>query len=298
MLKLKNLIFLILLLPFLIYSQVNEIEEKIDDHDKIPEGLNYDGMVSTNLAQTALKNWSAGGNNSIAISGATNWNIRYKKGKNILMNMIDVRYGLVKQGEDRVKKTDDIIELTSKYGREAASNWYYSGLLNFKTQMANGKNDMRTKISAPFAPAYLTTAIGMDWRKYSSFSLFISPVTSKVTFVWDDELSNQGSFGVESGQKSRHELGGYLRAQYRREIMKNVTLDNKLDMFANYNKNWKNIDIKYDLLLNMKVNKYISANFSANFIYDKDIDTNGKVFNLSGLQLKESIGVGFSYNFK
>ena len=81
----------------------------------------------------------------------------YKKGNSTWDNSLDIGYGLLQQGEDKVRKTDDKIDFTSKYGQKAFKNWYYAGLLNFKSQMAPGFNypDDSTEISRFLAPAYV-----------------------------------------------------------------------------------------------------------------------------------------------
>jgi hypothetical protein len=84
------------------------------------------------------------------------------------------------------------------------------------------------------------------------FSAFIAPLTTKFTFVTDKALSDAGAFGVAPGEKSRGEIGGYIRAIYTRndfkdEFLKNVAFTTKLDLFSNYIKNPQNIDITWEI---------------------------------------------------
>ncbi|MCK7540534.1 MAG: hypothetical protein MZV63_61400 [Marinilabiliales bacterium] len=53
----------------------------------------------------------------------------------------------------------------------------------------------------------------MVWTisQHPEFTLFLSPLTSKNTFVNDDLLSAAGAFGVEPGKKFRSELGAYAQ---------------------------------------------------------------------------------------
>ena len=73
-------------------------------------------------------------------------------------------------------------------------------------------------------------------------------------------------------------------------------------MFSNYIENPENVDINWDLLILMKVNKFITASINTNLIYDDDVnitrDKNGDGINeINGprTQFKEIIGIGFSY---
>ena len=84
--------------------------------------------------------------------------------------------------------------------------------------------------------------------------------------------------------------------------MKNVKMTSSLGLFSNFMKNPENIDINWDLLVLMKVNKFITVTINTNLIYDDDItitqDKNGDGINeINGprVQFKEIIGLGFSY---
>ncbi len=64
----------------------------------------------------------------------------------------------------------------------------------------------------------------------------------------------------------------------------------------------ENIDVNWEVLLNMKVNKYITASISTQLVYDNDIEigidsTGDGVIDSSGprTQFKEVIAVGVSY---
>ncbi len=175
------------------------------------------GIVSLNFSQVSLTNWASGGQNSIASNGLFNFFANYKSGKNAWDNYIDLGYGLVMQGKKgSLLKSDDRIDLTSKYGREASEHWYYTGLTNLRTQFAPGYNypNDSVVISRFFAPAFLTLAPGMDFKPNNNFSLFLSPATTRFIFVTDRELSNAGAFGVDSGKTLRTEAGAYLKAIY------------------------------------------------------------------------------------
>src|SRR4051812_27192317 len=72
------------------------------------------GLVSINLSQVSLTNWSAGGENSVAGNGIVNIFANYKRGKIAWDNNLDLAYGLIMQGKnDDVTKSDDKIDFTS-----------------------------------------------------------------------------------------------------------------------------------------------------------------------------------------
>jgi len=315
----KRIIALVLIstvFSVLTFGQVTEGEKNLRTQSAdTTRGWKTGGVLSVNLAQTSLKNWSAGGQNSVALNGLFSVFANLVQGKSAWDNSLNLGYGLLKQG-DQTRKTDDKIDFLSKYGRQAFSNFYYAALLNFKTQMRPGFNypDETNKISDLFAPAYLLTALGLDYKPNPNFTAFIAPLTGKFTFVNDDALSAAGAFGVDPGEKSKSELGGYIRAGYtkndfKQEFLKNVSFATKIDLFSNYLKNPQNIDVSWETLIAMKVNKYISVSLNTHLVYDDDIkiavdrnddgiiDAAELASKGSRIQFKEIFGVGFSYNF-
>ena len=292
------------------FGQITDAEKKLrtQSADTVP-GWKKGGIFSVNLAQTSLTNWAAGGQNSFAVNGLLSTFANYRKGKTAWANSLDIGYGLLKQGNTGYQKTDDKFDLVSIYGYEAFKNFYYSGLLNFKTQMAPGYKypDVTTKISDLFSPAYFLIALGLDYKPNDHFSAFIAPLTLKITIVNDKALSDAGAFGVTPGKKSLSEFGGYIRAIYTRndfksELLKNVTFTTKIDLFSDYTHNPQNIVVNWETLLAFKVNKFLSASISTQLAYDDKIKIpvirNGVATSIGSLvQFKEILGVGLSYKF-
>lgn len=289
-------------------GQVTENEKELRTKDKDSlTGWDFGGTVSLGLAQTALSNWNAGGQNSVAVNGLLSVYGNHRTEKSTWENTLDLGYGLLRQGKPaNWQKTDDKLDVMSKYGRKAFSNWYYSALVNFKTQMAPGYNYPNDSImvSKFMAPGYLLGAVGLEYNKNSKFTAFIAPLTSKTTFVMDPTLSAAGAFGVDPGASTRNEFGGYIRLFYKNEIMENVKLQTKLDLFSNYLDRPQNIDVNWEALISMKVNKFLSVAISTQLIYDHDIkinvDKNGDgVTDEVGprVQFKEILTVGLAYSF-
>ncbi|MCF8370206.1 MAG: DUF3078 domain-containing protein [Bacteroidales bacterium] len=260
------------------------------------------GAGSLAFSQVSLSNWAAGGENSISGNLMLNLFANYKKGNSTWDNTLGFGYGTMKQGDQGWRKTDDKIELASKYGRNASKNWYYSALANFKTQMTTGykySNDPdvpNEEISNFMVPAYLNLALGMDYKPNDNFSMFISPLSGKVTFVNDTLFST--TYGLDAGEKIRTEFGAYMKIAYKKDIMENVNFSTKIDLFSNYLDKPQNLDVNWEVLITMKINKYLSANLSTTLIYDNDILFGDDPTKLSPeIQFKEVLGIGLSYNF-
>jgi hypothetical protein len=253
------------------------------------------GMFSVNLNQISFVNWSAGGLNSVSGVAKAQYFANYKKGVVSWDNILDLGYGLSKVKDIPVQKNEDIIDLQSKLGIKAINKWFYSGLLDFKSQFAPGYSDKAdtNMISNFLSPAYLFISLGMDYKPNDKFSLMISPVTGKMTMVTDKALRE--NYGVDSLKTIRSEFGAYLKTSLNQDIMKNVTLLTDLGLFTNYLNHPEFVDVDWKVGINMKVNKYISAQLSTQLIYDHDIKD--PVDGIAKVQFKELFGVGFSFKF-
>lgn len=301
----KNLILLCLCCSQLLWSQEKEWETG--------------GTSRVNFSQLNLTNWSAGGQNSVNANSLISLYANRKREKSLWENFLDLGYGINLQGnENNWIKTDDKIDFTSKYGYTASKNWSYSALFNFKTQFSDGYNypNDSIKISGLFAPAYVLESIGMDFQSESGFSCYFSPATIKITVVGNQELANIGAFGVQKatldnngniiveGENTRTEFGAYIRAYYKKEVLKNINVNSKLELFTNYLQNPISVDVNWELLLAFKVNKFISASLSTQLIYDNDIlidkDNDGDGITdvrEAAIQFKEVFGIGLAYTF-
>ena len=301
-----TLLSLFILLDFVAFGQNTSAEDALrtQSSDTLP-GWKYGGKFILNFSQVSFTNWTAGGQNSISGIGNLNMFLTHKGEKSEWSNQLEMGYGLQKLDKD-VTKTDDKLNFTSKYGQKYKGDWYWSGLLDFKTQMSEGysSDDASLKISDWMSPGYMFFSLGLDYKPNENFSFFVAPLTSKTTFVLDKALSDSGSFGLDPGKSVRSEFGGYMKFFFTHQLMENVSFQTKLDLFTNYLHNPQNIDVYWEFLLNLKVNDFISAQITTHLVYDNDIaipyDSNGDgVLNAKGpkIQFKELIGVGLAMSF-
>ncbi len=306
----KRILFLTLsfgIISFSATSQDTSVEKELTKKSELTEeGWTKGGLFATNFSQVSLTNWVGGGTNSIALNALLNLHANLKKGDMTWENSLTLGYGITKLGDADFFKSDDRIELTSKYGRKAFGDWSYAGLINFRSQMFDGfaTPTDTARISTFLAPGYLLGALGLDYKPNANFSAFIAPVTGKITFVMDDDLAAVGAFGVDAGENIRTEFGGYVRLAYvNDELLENVSFTTKLDLFSNYLNNPENIDVNWETIIGLKVNKFITASLSTLLIYDDDIDITetdaaGAITGFGPrTQFKQVFGVGLSYKF-
>ncbi|CBK67511.1 Protein of unknown function [Phocaeicola vulgatus] len=259
------------------------------------------GVAGLNLSQTAMSNWSSGGENSVAGNAYLNGSLVHKRGHWLWVTNLAMDYGLAKNKSEGVRKNTDKIELATQLGYTTDNIWFYTLAGNLNTQFAKGYNypDKEHYISNFFAPAYSNIALGVEYRPKSNYSVMLSPASMKMTFVQDDYLSSIGAFGVDPGKRFRIEPGAYLKARAELGIMENVNLITSADFFTPYNSDFGNVDVNWDVLISLKVNKYLSATINTTLKYDDDVPTFSEDGTRRGpkVQFKEVLGVGVAYNF-
>ena len=276
-------------------------------------------VLGLDISQITFVNWNAGGNNSISGLLKGKFVRTYTKNNVQWKNEMIARYGINKQEQQDVRKTDDQFQINSTFGyrKDSISNWYYAGKFNFNTQFANGYAYPNTDlaISKPFAPAYTFLGIGSEYsRKDLNLTVYLSPLTQKTTLVFDQRLANQGAFGVQKavydefgnlireGKNIRNETGFLITNQWKTEVYKNINFEHRVSLYSDYINNFGNIDVDWQLQLDMTVNQYVKANIGTHLIYDDDIkskeEQNGvQVIKGPKVQLKQLLGVGVVYQF-
>lgn len=264
------------------------------------------GNINIGFNQAALFNWAPGGENMIGLTSIGFLRATYDKKKLNWTNTIDLGFGMQKLGDREFRKNDDRIELNSQLNYKAAKHWYYSILMNFRSQFAPGyeyPNDSTKRlVSKALSPGFLTVGLGMDYKPVEWFSLFLSPVTSKTVFVLDNISLDATKYGIEPGEKVFQNLGAFMNARFNKEVMKNVTLNTQLSLFSNYLKEPQNIDINWLTSINMKVNKFLTVAILTELIYDHDIDVpkknaDGTFRTGKGTQFREVLSIGVGYQF-
>lgn len=299
----KILLGLLFILPgitlFAETSEEKKEKEKKDKEEVKPWVLK--GVSGLNFTQTSLSNWSSGGESSLSGNAYLNGSLVHKSGSWLWENDLILEYGLTHTKSSSTKKSNDKIDYSTKLGYSTDNKWFYTGMLDFKSQFYKGHQyeDKKKHISRFMAPGYLNLSAGIEYRPNDNYSIYFSPVAGKFTFVLDKYLSDLGSFGVDKGQRVRPEFGTYLKAKAEKKLMENITLITKVDFFTAYNQTFGNIDVDWDLLINMKINKFFSANINTTLKYDDDITHYDKHGNPHGarVQFKETFGIGLAYHF-
>lgn len=259
------------------------------------------GKITTLLNQSQYKNWVAGGINNLSLTLILDYDFILKKKDLEWINRVDGAYGLVKNQSQDVKKNEDRFEIYSLLALKNKGRWSYSAIFNLKSQWANGyeytpgfaNSQIRTLTTKFLSPAYTQLGVGMFYKKNDNFWFnyaLLSARQIRVNSIFTENLlDGEDYFGVLKGKTTRLEAGGNISLYFKTELMKNMFIENKLNIFQNYLENPLNIDIDYMMTLEFNINKYFSTNILVHLLYDDNA--------ISKVQLKEVFGLSFNVSF-
>jgi hypothetical protein len=337
-----------LLLSAAVGTLALNVSAQVEDTDDIKKKMTVDGkdtvawvrggVGALGINQAFLHNWAAGGEVlSMTINGTFSGYLNRIYHRHVWSNNLDMTYGLLYAYSNKFvpRKIDDRFDFTSKYGYQLdkKGKLFFSGLMNFRTQFSQGydysiPNWESQPTSNRFSPAYLTLALGLEYREGTKYSLFFSPVAARFTFAdkYYTLMSPEGAFGIDYGKTSRFELGAYFSGRYQTEINKKLLFKTRLDLYSNYLAKDKkdslgvvvkkdspgNVDILWDNFFSYKISKYMGVTIGLTAIYDNDLPykntytdaTTGNVVKkdepgqgFGWWQIKQLLSVGLEYRF-
>ncbi len=319
----KNYVFVLaLLISYSTFSQEADsvvVSDSIETTDTIVSAWRKSTNFGLNGSQSSFVNWNAGGRNNVTLIVFSESSAVYTCKKFKWTNDLGAALGGLQfigkgSGDEVLQKTDDRIELATKFSRaiNPKKNLFLTINGAFKTQFLDGfqnPNDS-ARVSTFMAPGYLNFGLGIDYMPNDNFSMLVSPLAAKITYVNDETLANEGAFGVEAaeydlttgqllkkGERRRDEFGAYFKMKFKKELFKNIHVAATMDLFTNYLDRPENVDVNADVLMTFKVNSWCSASLNFTLKYDHDImieDAEGNVGPRT--QFKSVLGLGISHS--
>jgi len=302
--KLKFILIIAIIFPFYSWAQTNPPTDTttiVKKDSKWKKG----GISGLNFSNVGLENWAGGGSNMISVTGFSTLFSYFKTDKMAWDNTLDIGYGIVKQGKEDLRKSDDRLIFGSKLGYNATPKLLYTALLDFRTQFDLGydyskkepDSDRALLISDFMSPAYLSLGLGMNYKPDDAWQFYLSAVSNRLIIVLNEELSAKGAYGVNPGENIFSQLGAAANILFQKDIFENVNLRSRLNLFSAYNR-FTSVVVTSETAINMKVNSFINATFNLDVIYDdkvKIVRSNGSVG--PSTQIRHVIGIGIAYKF-
>lgn len=268
-----------------------------------PKIWKTDFQSGINMNQASFSdNWKSGGVNSIALSTFLNAKAVRRTDVSDWTNELQLQYGNINNKGEGIRKSADRIFFESKYAYRLTKVWNAFASVSFMSQFDAGFDykkgadggDSVTRISGFMSPAYLTEALGVEYKPVEYFSAQLGVGALRQTFVTDQSLYARAGatelYGVPVGDKMRNQIVFQLVANFDKEIMTNVRLKARYMALADYEKlNGQGIVHRVDASVVMKVNRFISTNVSGVLLYDYDQDKD--------VQYSEILAIGILYTF-
>ena len=284
------------------------------------------GIISFNASATGLVNWAAGGNNNINMVAAANVSFLYKNGPFAWDSNIDTDFGesFVDNNLHKWQKTNDKLNISTKFGWEMAKSWYITALGSFKTQYAPGydySQEVLSPISKIMTPSYTDLSVGIDWKPNSIFTVYVSPIAGRITTATTDELRTK-YFGADYVEKHLNPETGFCARNYQAEFgaslkagvnyaaIDNLKIISTVTVFTPYSAK-PHVDLDWDFSISYQFLKVLNVSLGTQLkyydrvLFDKlDPETKAPILNTDGtiaqgprVQFKTILGLGIGYSF-
>ena len=289
-----------------VVSSIDEAAVDTADKKEPPKYWTNGILTQVGFSQVSLTNWAEGGSANISLNGLIDANANYAKDKMIFENRLKLSYGFIQSFEsgtplnEQFSKSDDRIQLDSKWGWMLLDKLYFSALFNFRTQFSptwsydtSTDPSTRTLQSKFMAPGYVSLGLGINYKPFNFLSFNISPATGNIVVVTEPSLRE--TYGNDIDEAVRAEFGAQLKMDinYAYKIFK---ISSALTLFSNYLENPDNIQVYWDVDASLALTKILTLTLRTNLIWDENIQIADAAGNLAPrVQFKEIVSLGLTW---
>lgn len=270
------------------------------------ERINWLHVFNTGLQLSQAyvsKNWYQGGTSYLAFLFNFLWDVQLNKvyhPKTMFQSTLSYKFSVNSTPDDKYHKysiSQDLFQYNLKAGYKAAHNWYYSFLLQFKTQFFNSYPANSEQRAAAFlSPGELNLGIGMTYNRETANKRFkltasISPASYNFKTCISDKVEHS-QFGIKPERRWKNEIGSNAELTVMWKIWDNITYNSRLFLFTDY----KSFQGDWENTFNFQFNRFFSTQLYFHLRYDSEADGSiSKQWNK--WMLKEILSVGVSYTF-
>lgn len=277
-----------------IETQIAELNKQLPAPPLKP--WKYKGNATINTGLNLLgSNWTSsyGGNSTLNAGLQGHIEANYTKGRHAWNNSFDGALGFFKNMNvdsgvnDNINKNADILQVSSKYLYDFQTAGLKIGIgANFLSQFIKTYDlAQREKLLSDFlAPGILDVSPGIEWTPEPSLKVFFAPASGRFTFVMNDSIilnAAANRFGNEVGERMRTELGARLEIVFEKEVIKNLSIRSRAQLFNNYSRpqsqldfigsSRANVDINWQTDIFYKLTKNIAFHMGFQLLRDDDV---------------------------
>jgi hypothetical protein len=226
------------------------------------------GVVSFNISQIALSNWTQGGTNSISWAGIGRGGANYKNPEWNFRSDLKIAYGQTKLGGEDFRTNENEFFLEKVVSKVIA--WpidpYFSNTI--RTVVAKGyifEDGIPIETANFFDPGYITQSLGFIYDR-TNFQFRAGVAIQEVfanrhaeQYTDDPETAELEKFKFETGIESAASLDQVLA--------ENLLFQTKLRLFSRFDSMdvW---DVRWDNGIVAKINDFLNVNVTYLLIYE------------------------------
>lgn len=250
----------------------------------------FSGTENIQLSQMFLSNWAKGGESTITLSSDLRFSAIYSQKNVEWENSGTHKLGVTNTSVLGTRVSDDVLDLSSKFGYKASNSWYYSAKNTFKTQFFKSYSKSDTKKENPLSgfmsPAYIQFIFGMDLKK-TDFSLLLSPYTCIITMVVDTNnvekklIPKSGICDVINGLS--------VTCNWKKNFTREIAYTTQLELFYEYLEKDGQKRFDWENILDLRVNRFLTTRFLIELRYYENESNK--------FQVKQNFNIAFKYTF-
>jgi hypothetical protein len=285
----RNLLVAVLLI-FL--SCAKSFTQEAAEENKEPVyGWDNKFIGTINLAQSALSNWTKGGDNAWSWQMNINGKFVDKQEKHNWSNTVQLVYGKTQIGSDNPKKTDDQIFMETVYTHRFGNSLNPYVALNVLTQFTAGYKysvDPPEKVSNFLDPAYLREGIGFEYKPADMFDTRMGFALRQTLADIYAAIYTDDPATPEKVEKLKNQVGLESVTNFNVSLSKLIVYYTKLELFSELERVDMTV-VRWDNQVSAKVAEYISVGFTFKLYYEPKVSMMR--------QLSQTLAVGLTYSF-
>jgi len=246
-------------------------------------------------------NWSNGGESNMAGLATVYMEANYSDLKKVQFdNNLEAKIGLNTVSNDSLRNLNvstDQLRMVSKLGVRMYNDLYYSLSGEFITQFLNNyRANTMTFQSSFMSPAKMFIGLGVDYKKTGkktvkyNFSLLLTPLTCKMSYLYDNVNMQSSSYGIDEGKHFNSELGSKIAATLTWQLSENVQWKSNFYYFTDFTY----VDSDWENTIDMNLNNYFTTSF---YIHLKLDDRLKRPAGEPLIQMQELFSFGMVYRW-